>query len=269
MQSASRTTRAGAAERATAAGGGGGGNSTAAAATSTTSEEQKKPRAKKPGTPFANDPIRSARLPFDADFAAPLSKQAFLQTSLIDFLLQHSFQFPARSKDHRFVMPKNLLVASSNCYEFLKVMTNEARFPTNSSSNTTQHHVDKIRDGYLPYSSDGPYRLLIVNCIGSNSHYNAVDISFDADSEEIFQHVHIYDSLHRTTTEKQGKSGGVSKLTHLGKFLCMLQQFLLRFSFFENDRVVKKLTECPHHILANATYLPTPQQSNACDCALF
>ena len=205
MQSASRTTRAGAAERATAAGGGGGGNSTAAAATSTTSEEQKKPRAKKPGTPFANDPIRSARLPFDADFAAPLSKQAFLQTSLIDFLLQHSFQFPARSKDHRFVMPKNLLVASSNCYEFLKVMTNEARFPTNSSSNTTQHHVDKIRDGYLPYSSDGPYRLLIVNCIGSNSHYNAVDISFDADSEEIFQHVHVYDSLHQTTTEKQGK----------------------------------------------------------------
>ena len=170
-------------------------------------------------------------------------------------------------------MPKNVLVASSNCCKFLKVMTNVDRFPVTTSN----AHVNEIRDGYVAYNSDGPYRLLILNCIGTTSHYNTLDISFDANSDEIFQYVRVYDSLHKTneppagrdTRNKENAADKVSKLSPLGKFLSMLQLFLLRFCFFENDRVVTKLTAFPEHILANATYQPTPQQTNACDCSLF
>ena len=88
------TTRRAAATRAAATSvGGGGDNNTTTTTISAAGHEapsQKKPRAQKPATPFANDPTRSARLPFRSDFAAPLSKPAFLETSLLDFLLQHS-----------------------------------------------------------------------------------------------------------------------------------------------------------------------------------
>ena len=171
-------------------------------------------------SPFANDPVRIAPLPFSERQAAKLAHPVHLETSLIDFLLQHAFMFPA---DERFPgMPKDLLIASSNSYEFLKIMTDVKKYPP-----TSKTALDPVRRGYRSYGS-GQYRLLVVNCMGDFAHYHAVDVSFDIDSDEIFQHVRVYDSI----AGGSRKTKEIDKFSAEGQYLCRLQTFLVRFCFF-------------------------------------
>ena len=112
-------------------------------------------------TPFAHDPVRhGARLPFTEAHAAPLPSNDHLETGLLDFLLQTSFMFPQQK---RFVMPPDLLIASSNSFEFLKLMTDPRMFPLISPK------TQAARELYKGYAT-GPFRLIVVNCMGSVRH---------------------------------------------------------------------------------------------------
>ena len=98
---------------------------------------------------FANDPVRSTRLSISQELAAPLGQPAHLQTGLLDFLIQNAFTTFLADERAGFVMPsKSLLIASSNSYEFLKIMTDVEKYPPSS------HRIlDPIRQGYRAYGS--------------------------------------------------------------------------------------------------------------------
>ena len=225
-----------------------GGSTTTNALVIRRASKKKKPAA------FANDPVRAGRLPFSSDLAKPLPNHEHLQTGLIDFLLHNSFK--------GFVVPDELLLASSNSFEFFKLMTDAKKYPPQSPT-----LLEPIRIGYRSYAS-GPYRLLVVNCMGDIAHYNAMDIAFDINSDVVFHHVRVYDSLVRKTSNTIHK---VTKSSAAGRYLCSLQQFLVRFCFFDKQETVqyKQLKTNPQFILNNATVEESPQQTNGWDCGLF
>ena len=217
-------------------------------------------------TPFAHDPVRhGARLPFTEAHAAPLPTNDHLETGLLDFLLQTSFMFPQQKG---FVMPPDLLIASSNSFEFLKLMTDPRMFPLISPK------TQAARELYKGYAT-GPFRLIVVNCMGSVRHYNTLDIAFDATSDDIFQHVRVYDSLRhpiRKTTRGNNNKKNLDQVaisSTAGEYLRLLQTFLVRFCFFNNDNVLRKLKSDPTYILKNAVNEDSPQQTNVWDCGLF
>ena len=225
-----------------------GGSTTTNALVIRRASKKKKPAA------FANDPVRAGRLPFSSDLAKPLPNHEHLQTGLIDYLLHNSFK--------GFVVPDELLLASSNSFEFFKLMTDAKKYPPQSPT-----LLEPIRIGYRSYAS-GPYRLLVVNCMGDIAHYNALDIAFDINSDVVFHHVRVYDSLVRKTSNTIHK---VTKSSAAGRYLCSLQQFLVRFCFFDKQETVqyKQLKTNPQFILNNATVEESPQQTNGWDCGLF
>jgi len=167
-----------------------------------------------------------------------------------------------------FVMPPDLLIGSSDSFEFLKLMTDARMFPLLSPK------TKAIKELYKGYAT-GPFRLVVVNCMGSVRHYNTIDVAFDATSDDIFQHVRVYDSLRplRKTTRANNNNNNnadqVAKSSSAGEFLRLLQTFLVRFCFFDNDDVVKKLKSDPTYILKNAVNKDSPQQTNVWDCGLF
>ena len=215
---------------------------------------------------FANDPVRSStRLTITEELASPLGQPAHLQTGLLDFLIQNAFTtFLADERVE--VMPSNsLLIASSNSYEFLKIMTDVKKYPP--SSHCT---LDPIRQGYRAYGSS-PYRLLVVNCMGEFVHYDAIEVSFDINSDDIFQSVRVYDSLGGSNQKNQKtrkKSNEIGKFSAAGQYLRRLQTFLVRFCFFEKQgtKQLKLLESDPDYILKKATQEASPQQKNGWDC---
>ena len=225
------------------------------ASTSTRGAAATKRRHKNRLVPFANDPVRSSPLPLSDLLAAPLPRPDHLQTGLLDFLLQNSFsRFPDKDA---FGVSNDLLLASSNSYEFFKIMTDVKKYPPNSPK-----ILEPIRNGYSDYGS-GPYRLLVVNCMGDFAHYHALDIAFDINSNEIFHHVRVYDSL-----AKRHSSQRVPKSSAAGQYLRLLQAFLIRFCFFgkEGTNQLSRLKANPDFILQKATNEESPQQTNGWDC---
>ena len=80
-------------------------------------------------SPFANDPVRSARLDhFPLVLADPLPKDEHLPTGLLDFLLQNSFAFS--NKD--FVMPDDLIIPSSCSYSVMELLLQKHKYPSTS-----------------------------------------------------------------------------------------------------------------------------------------
>jgi hypothetical protein len=214
-------------------------------------------------SPFAHDPVRSGVLPYTDSVAAPLPNDEHLQTGLFDFLLQTSFTFP----DKEFILPKNVIIPSSNSYEFMNLVLDQKQYPPTSTA------LQTIRLGYRAYAS-GSYRMLVMNCIGDFAHYNALDIVFDIDSDEVFQSVRIYDSLGRTTPSNirlSSKKSVVNKSSLAGKYLCCLQSFLVQICFFDktDTKQVRMLKENPDYILGKAINQECPQQRNGWDCGLF
>ena len=218
-------------------------------------------------SPFAHDPVRSGVLPYTDSVADDLPNDEHLQTGLFDFLLQTSFTFPNKE----FVLPNNVIIPSSNSYEFMKLMLDEKQYPSSSTG------LETVRLGYRRYGS-GSYRLLVMNCIGNFAHYNTLDIIFNIDSEEVFQSVRIYDSLGRISSRtnmslsrNKNLPPSVSKTSLAGKYLCCLQSFLVRICFFEKQHTkqVRMLKANPEYILKKATNEECPQQYNGFDCGLF
>jgi len=225
-------------------------------------------------SPFANDPVRSSRLDhFPIALADALPKEAHLPTGLFDFLLQGSFSFS--NKD--FVMPDNLIIPSSCSYSVMELLLQKHKYPPTSK----QMALEPILLGYRAYGS-GFYRLLVVNCMGNFAHYNALDITFNLDSDEVFHSVQVYDSLERVSTSNKTRSttATVRKTSSAGKYLCCLQSFLLKFCFTSTDREeqprphqhtkqLRMLQRNPEYILKNAVLRECPQQDNGWDCGLF
>ena len=83
----------------------------------------------------------------------------------------------------------------------------------------------------------------------------------------------MYDSLRPLRKTSKGNNNKnldhVAKSSTAGEYLRLLQTFLVRFCFFNNDNVLRKLKSDPTYILKNAVHEDSPQQTNVWDCGLF
>lgn len=199
--------------------------------------------------PFANDPVRGPPLPLSADVIQPLLGPNFLSTALVDYMLQSAM------KDS---ISDNILIGSANAFSFFEIMNKKTlKSSTKSDARTVRH----VRERYRFYSFK-KFHFLAANC--SNSHFFVIKVIFDIQSEEIFQHVTLYDSLRRT-----GRNNKTLNKNSIGaQFLLQFQRFMTEFCFFEVPRS-KVLINDPDFILRNAVYADCPQQQNSHDCALF
>lgn len=197
------------------------------------------------------DPVRGDKLFNEDRHLEPLPLPKFLTTELVDFLLQNAFSTQS------LVLPDNLLVPSSNAIIYLGNLNNPEKYPPGDPN-----VLGPIQQNYRLYAS-GRYRLLFPLCIGTICHYVTIDVVFDLDSEDIFEHVVVYDSFASPQPVAEG--------TTVAEFLGGVQTFLLRFCFVErkNTKQYKVLRDDPHYILKNARYELCPRQKNGYDCGLF
>ena len=164
--------------------------------------------------PFANDPVRGPSLPLSADVIQPLLGPNFLSTALVDYMLQSAM------KDS---ISDNILIGSANAFSFFEIMNKKTlKSSTKSDARTVRH----MRERYRFYSFK-KLHFLAANC--SNSHFFVIKVIFDIQSEEIFQHVTLYDSLRRT-----GRNNKTLNKNSIGaQFLLQFQRFMTEFCFFE------------------------------------
>lgn len=170
-------------------------------------------------SPFLDDPVRGPVLHISNDITASLQNNDHISTALVDFLLQNVFP----EKD---MIQKEILIGSSNAMEFLKVMTDTKKYPVSSAE-----IMAPIQQNHRQYGS-GRYRLLAPICMGDFRHFHVVDVVFDIASDEVFEHVIVYDSCQATPHTPVGR------LSPPGQFLCRLQTFLIRFCFSDKQETV-------------------------------
>ncbi len=181
-------------------------------------------------------------------------------------------------------MPTDLLFGSSNLMEIIALFTDTTKYPPSSPE-----IMQPLQENHMAYGT-APYRLLVPICMGDVSHFFAVDIKFDINSDEVFRDVTVYDSLlppaaSRNATSNDDSSRRTTRASataeaHLRKvlksspaarFLRSLQTFLLRYCFVhkQGSTPYNVLESNPDYIIERATYENCPQQNNTWDCGLY
>jgi len=202
--------------------------------------------------PFANDPYRGPPLSLDDDLIRPLSldhrptgrdDEHYLSTALIDYFIQRGM--PTDLASH-------FLVGSTNAYSY---------FETLNRQNLEGKTAVSLRQKYQFYSFN-EFRFVAANC--SHKHFFVIDVTFDINRPKIFTNVVVYDSLRSSGRHNES----VNRSSTGAKFLCQLQKFLAKFSFYDMPMNAVLLRD-PEYILQGAISAPCPQQRNSYDCSLF
>ena len=134
--------------------------------------------------PFADDPIRCSRLAIPRQHIDALDGREFLNTALIDYLLQRSIQAD--------VIAPYTIVGTSNSLRYFQFMNEKmmSRKPDDVQS------AQNLRKKCQPYGMR-EFRFIAANC--SDAHFCVISLNFDMTKKDHpFHDVCVYDSIRKS-----------------------------------------------------------------------